>query len=206
MTAFAAAPIGDLLREWRTRRRMSQLDLSLEAGVSARHLSFLETGRARPSRDMVLRLCEELSVPLRDRNGLLLAAGFAPAYQERPLEAPELEPVRRAVAQVLTGHEPFPAAVVDRWWNLVAANRNVSLFLEGVAPQLLAPPANVLRVSLHPEGMAPLIANLAEWRGPPLPPPPRAGGGAAGGKHPGRAAGGEGGPRPARAGPPPPPP
>ena len=165
MTAFAAAPIGDQLRDWRTRRRMSQLDLALEAGVSARHLSFLETGRSRPSRDMVLRLCEELSVPLRDRNGLLLAAGFAPAYQERPLEAPEMKPVRRAVAQVLTGHEPFPAAVVDRWWDLVAANRNVSVFLEGVAPHLLEPPANVLRVSLHPEGMAPRIVNLAEWRG-----------------------------------------
>jgi transcriptional regulator with XRE-family HTH domain len=166
MTATAErAPIGEQLREWRTRRRMSQLDLALEAGVSARHLSFLETGRSRPSREMVLRLCEELDVPLRDRNRLLLAAGFAPAYEERPLEAPALEPVRRAVAQVLTGHEPFPAAVVDRWWNLVAANRNLSLFLEGVAPHLLEPPANVLRVSLHPEGMAPRIANLAEWRG-----------------------------------------
>lgn len=166
MTAIAdRSPIGDHLREWRTRRRMSQLDLALEAGVSARHLSFLETGRSRPSRDMVLRLCEELQVPLRDRNRLLLAAGFAPAYEERPLEAPEMEPVRRAVAQVLTGHEPFPAAVVDRWWNLVAANRNVALFLEGVAAHLLEPPANVLRVSLHPEGMAPRIVNLAEWRG-----------------------------------------
>src|SRR5215218_7958929 len=165
MTAIAAAPVGHQLRDWRTRRRMSQLDLALEAGVSARHLSFLETGRSKPSRDMVLRLCEKLSIPLRDRNGLLLAAGFAPAYQERPLEAPEMEPVRRAVAQVLTGHEPFPAAVVDRWWNLVAANRNVSVFLEGVAPHLLEAPANVLRVSLHPEGMAPRIANLAEWRG-----------------------------------------
>ena len=164
-TTAERPPVGTMLRDWRNRRRLSQLDLALEAGVSARHLSFLETGRSRPSRDMVLRLCEELSVPLRDRNGLLLAAGFAPAYQERPLEAPEMEPVRRAVAQVLTGHEPFPAAVVDRWWNLVAANRNVALFLEGVAPHLLAPPANVLRVSLHPEGMAPRIANLAEWRG-----------------------------------------
>jgi transcriptional regulator with XRE-family HTH domain len=163
--AAIAEPLGEQLRDWRRRRRMSQLDLALEAGVSARHLSFLETGRSRPSRDMVLRLCEELDVPLRDRNRLLLAAGFAPAYEERPLEAPELEPVRRAVAQVLTGHEPFPAAVVDRWWNLVAANRNVSVFLEGVAPHLLEPPANVLRVSLHPEGMAPRIANLAEWRG-----------------------------------------
>lgn len=166
MTATAdPSPLGDLLRDWRTRRRMSQLDLALEAGVSARHLSFLETGRSKPSRAMVLRLCGELEVPLRDRNRLLLAAGFAPAYEERPLEAPEMEPVRRAVAQVLTGHEPFPAAVVDRWWNLVAANRNVSLFLDGVAAHLLEPPANVLRVSLHPEGMAPRIVNLAEWRG-----------------------------------------
>jgi transcriptional regulator with XRE-family HTH domain len=144
---------------------MSQLDLALEAGVSARHLSFLETGRSKPSREMVLRLSEELDVPLRERNRLLLAAGFAPAYDERPLEAPEMQPVRRAVAQVLTGHEPFPAAVVDRWWNLIAANRNVSLFMEGVAAHLLAPPANVLRASLHPEGMAPRIVNLAEWRG-----------------------------------------
>jgi transcriptional regulator with XRE-family HTH domain len=166
MTAVAdrAAP-GEMLRDWRRRRRMSQLDLALEAGVSARHLSFLETGRSRPSREMILRLCEELDVPLRDRNRLLLAAGFAPAYEERPLEAPELEPVRRAVEQVLAGHEPYPAAVVDRWWNLVAANRSVSLFLEGVAPELLEPPANVLRASLHPDGMAPRIVNLAEWRG-----------------------------------------
>src|SRR5215217_3842492 len=123
MLMSQARPVGDLLREWRTRRRLSQMDLALDAEISTRHLSFLETGRARPSRDMVLRLAEQLEVPLRDRNRLLLSAGFAPAYQERPLEAPEMEPVRRAVAQVLTGHEPFPAAVVDRWWNLVAANR-----------------------------------------------------------------------------------
>src|SRR5687767_798262 len=167
MTAIAdRAPIGEQLRDWRTRRRMSQLDLALEAGVSARHLSFLETGRSRPSREMALRLCEELEVPLRDCTRLLVSAGFAPAYEERPLEAPELEPIRRAVAQVLTGHEPFPAAVVDRWWGLVAANRNVSIFLEGVAPELLVPPANVLRASLHPDGMPPRIGNLAEWRGP----------------------------------------
>jgi transcriptional regulator with XRE-family HTH domain len=158
------APLGALLRDWRQRRRMSQLDLALEAGVSARHLSFLETGRSKPSREMVLHLAEELDVPLRERNRLLLAAGYAPAFDERPLEDPELEPVRRAVAQVLTGIEPFPAAVIDRWWNLVASNRQIGLFLEGVAPHLLEPPANVLRVSLHPEGMAPRIANLAEWR------------------------------------------
>jgi transcriptional regulator with XRE-family HTH domain len=157
-------PLGLLLRDWRRRRRMSQLDLALEAGVSARHLSFLETGRSKPSRGMVLRLAEELEVPLRERNRMLLAAGYAPAYEERPLEAPELEPVRRAVAQVLTGHEPFPAAVIDRWWNLVASNRPLNLFLEGVSPALLGPPANVLKLSLHPEGLAPRIANLAEWR------------------------------------------
>ena len=158
------APLGALLRDWRQRRRMSQLDLALEAGVSARHLSFLETGRSKPSREMVLHLAEELEVPLRERNRLLLAAGYAPAFDERPLEDPELEPVRRAVAQVLTGIEPFPAAVIDRWWNLVASNRQIGVFLEGVAPHLLEPPANVLRVSLHPDGMAPRIANLAEWR------------------------------------------
>src|SRR5436190_7927857 len=143
---------------------MSQLDLSLEAGVSARHLSFLETGRSNASREMVLHLAEELEVPLRERNRMLLAAGYAPAYDERPLEAPELEPVRRAVAQVLTGIEPYPAAVIDRWWNLVASNRQIGVFLDGVAPELLAPPANVLKVSLHPAGMAPRVANLAEWR------------------------------------------
>ena len=165
MTAVGErAPLGVLLRDWRQRRRMSQLDLALEAGVSARHLSFLETGRSKPSRDMVLHLAEELEVPLRERNRMLLAAGFAPAFDERPLEDPELEPVRRAVAQVLTGIEPFPAAVIDRWWNLVASNRQIGVFLEGVAPELLQPPANVLRVSLHPDGMAPRIANLAEWR------------------------------------------
>ena len=157
-------PLGALLRDWRQRRRMSQLDLALEAGVSARHLSFLETGRSRPSREMVLHLAEELDVPLRERNRMLLAAGFAPAYGERPLESPELEPVRRAVAEVLTAHEPYPAAVIDRWWDLVASNRPLNLFLTGVAEHLLEPPVNVLRVSLHPEGLAPRIANLAEWR------------------------------------------
>src|SRR4051795_3313242 len=159
--ALTAPPagVGVLLRDWRQRRRRSQLDLALDAGVSARHVSFVETGRAKPSREMVLHLAEELEVPLRERNRMLLAAGYAPAFDERPLEDPELEPVRRAVAQVLTGIEPFPAAVIDRWWNLVASNRQIGLFLEGVAPHLLEPPANVLRVSLHPEGMAPRIAN-----------------------------------------------
>ena len=165
MTAVGERPpLGALLRDWRQRRRLSQLDLALEAGVSARHLSFLETGRSKPSREMVLHLAEELDVPLRERNRMLLAAGYAPAYEERPLEAPELEPVRRAEAQVLTGHDPFPAAVIDRWWNLVASNRPLAVFLDGVSPALLEPPANVLKVSLHPDGMAPRIVNLAEWR------------------------------------------
>lgn len=156
--------IGGLLRDWRQRRRMSQLDLALDAEISARHLSFLETGRARPSRDMVLRLSEVLEVPLRDRNALLLAAGFAPAYAERRLDDPGMAAVRRAVDLVLGGHEPFPALAIDRHWTLVAANNAVGPLLSGVAPGLLEGPVNVLRLSLHPDGLAPRIANLAEWR------------------------------------------
>ena len=158
------APLGGLLRDWRQRRRLSQLDLALEAGVSARHLSFLETGRAKPSRKVVLHLSEQLDVPLRDRNQLLLAAGFAPAYSEQPLDAPEMAPVRDALDRVLEGHEPYPAVVVDRHWELMAANASVQLFTELAAPHLLAPPANALRITLHPEGMAPHIRNLPEWR------------------------------------------
>jgi transcriptional regulator with XRE-family HTH domain len=156
--------VGPLLRDWRRRRRLSQLDLALEAGISARHVSFVETGRARPSPEMVLRLAEQLEVPLRDRNGLLLAAGYAPVYEERDLEAPDMEPVRTALELVLRGHEPYPAAVVDRSWELIMGNRGIGLLLEGVDPDLLAPPVNVLRVALHPGGMAPSILNLAEWR------------------------------------------
>jgi transcriptional regulator with XRE-family HTH domain len=132
--------------------------------VSARHLSFVETGRSRPSRDMVMHLAEQLEVPLRDRNGMLLAAGYAPAFGERSLDDPEMEPVREALDLVLKGHEPYPAVVVDRAWNMVAANTSVGTLLEGVAPELLSPPVNVLRLSLHPEGMAPRIVNLGEWR------------------------------------------
>jgi transcriptional regulator with XRE-family HTH domain len=162
--ATATARVGPLLRDWRRRRRLSQLDLALDAGVSARHVSFVETGRSRPSPEMIIHLAEQLDVPLRDRNQLLLAGGYAPVYGERPLDAPEMQPVRDALDLVLTGHEPYPAAVVDRGWNMVAANRAVALLTEGVAPELLEPPANVLRASLHPEGMAPRIANLGEWR------------------------------------------
>jgi transcriptional regulator with XRE-family HTH domain len=161
---MTTATLGELLRDWRRRRHLSQLDLALDAGVSARHLSFLETGRANPSREMVLHLSEQLEVPLRDRNRLLLAAGFAPAYEERPIDSPEMAPAREALDKILTGHEPYPAVVVDRWWNLVASNRSLAFFTDLVAPHLLEPPANVLRASLHPEGMAPHIANLGEWR------------------------------------------
>ena len=157
-------PIGDLLREWRERRRLSQLALALDAEVSTRHLSFLETGRARPSREMLLRLTERLEVPLRERNTMLLAAGFAPAYPERDFDDPALGVVRAAVDRVLTGHEPFPALAVDRYWTLVAANHVVPALLTGVAPHLLQRPINVLRLSLHPDGLAARIANLPEWR------------------------------------------
>lgn len=157
-------PIGDLLREWRQRRHLSQLDLALEADISSRHLSFLETGRSRPSRDMVLHLAERLDVPLRDRNLLLHAAGFAPLFPERPLNDPALQVARHAIDQVLAGHEPFPALAVDRHWTLVAANQMTQRLMSVVAPALLEPPVNVLRVSLHPEGLAPRTANLAEWR------------------------------------------
>jgi transcriptional regulator with XRE-family HTH domain len=156
--------VGPLLRDWRRRRRLSQLDLALEAGVSARHVSFVETGRARPSPEMVLHLAEQLEIPLRDRNGLLLAAGYAPVYEERDLDAPDMEPVRTALDLVLRGHEPYPAAVVDRAWELIQGNRGIGLLIEGVDPELLAPPVNVLRVSLHPDGMATQILNLADWR------------------------------------------
>ncbi|HKE80189.1 MAG TPA: helix-turn-helix transcriptional regulator [Solirubrobacteraceae bacterium] len=156
--------VGPLLRSWRQRRRLSQLDLALEAGVSARHVSFVETGRSRPSPEMVLHLAEQLEVPLRERNELLLAAGYAPAYRKRPLDDPELEPVRDALQVVLDGHGAWPAAVVDRSWNMVAANPGLGLLVEGVAPELMQPPVNLLRVGLHPDGVAPRIVNLGEWR------------------------------------------
>jgi transcriptional regulator with XRE-family HTH domain len=164
MTGVALPTVGALLRDWRQRRRLSQLDLALDADVSARHLSFVETGRSRPSAEMVLHLSERLGVPFRERNRLLLAGGYAPAFPEHPLDAPEMGPVREAIDQVLTGHEPFPALVVDRHWGMVAANRSVTMLTEGVAPHLLEPPINVLRLSLHPDGAAPRIVNLGEWR------------------------------------------
>jgi transcriptional regulator with XRE-family HTH domain len=157
-------PVGDQLRAWRQHRRLSQLELAGGAGVSTRHLSFLETGRSVPSRDMVLRLAEHLDVPLRDRNLLLVSAGYAPVYAETAIEEPRMDSVRAALRQVLGGHEPYPAVVVDRYWNLIDANAAVQFFMEGVPPHLLEPPVNVLRVSMHPDGMARKIANLGEWR------------------------------------------
>ena len=158
-------PVGDQIRAWRQKRRLSQLDLALEAEISTRHLSFVETGRAQPSRDMVLHLSERLEIPLRERNALLVAAGFAPVFPERTLDDPALQAARQAVERVLKGHEPYPALAVDRAWTLVAANAAVPPLLTGADPVLLAPPVNVLRLSLNPSGLAPRIANLAEWRG-----------------------------------------
>jgi transcriptional regulator with XRE-family HTH domain len=160
----AAIQFGSLLKEWRQRRRVSQLDLACMGEVSTRHLSFLETGRAQPSREMVLHLAEQLEVPLRDRNTLLTAAGFAPVFRERPLGDPELRPALRAVEAIIQGHMPYPALAVDRHWTLVAANEAMPRMLAGVDPALMQPPVNVLRVALHPSGLAPRTINLAEWR------------------------------------------
>ena len=165
MTALATSPgVGGLLRDWRQRRRLSQLDLALSAEVSARHLSFVETGRSRPSRELVIHLAEHLEVPLRDRNSLLLAAGYAPVYRQTPIDADEMTPVRDALDKIVRSREPFPAVVVDRRWDLVASNGPaLAILTDGVAPELLARPANALRVSLHPEGMAQRIVNFTEW-------------------------------------------
>lgn len=160
-----AATIGDHLRLWRKRRRLSQLALALDAEISQKHLSFIESGRARPSRAMVLRLAERLDAPLRERNLMLAAAGHAPAWRERGLEDPALATARAAIDMVLTGHEPFPALAVDGLWRLVAANRAVAPLLAlAQDAALLEPPVNVLRLSLHPKGLAPRIRNLGEWR------------------------------------------
>lgn len=151
------------MKQWRRRRRLSQLDLAIEADVSSRHVSFIETGRSAPSRAMVLRLAAALDVPLRERNQLLMAAGLAPVYAERSLDDPDMAPVRDGVEQVLAAYEPFPCLAVDRGWNIVAANSGAALLMQGVSPELLAPP-NALRISLHPEGLASRILNLGQWR------------------------------------------
>lgn len=165
MAHVSHGSFGELFRSWREARHLSQLGLATEAEISQKHLSFIESGRAAPSRDMVLRLAEHLDVPLRERNVLLLAAGYAPVYPEHALDAPALAQVRAAMDIVLQGHEPYPALAVDRHWTMVAANRALAPLLEGVAPELLQPPVNVMRLSLHPRGMAPRIVNLAEVRG-----------------------------------------
>jgi transcriptional regulator with XRE-family HTH domain len=165
MPQLAPPPrVGALLRDWRRRRRLSQLELALEAGVSARHLSFVETGRSRPSAEMVLHLAEQLDVPLRDRNQLLLAAGYAPRYGERALDDPAMAPVADALQRILDGHDPYPALVADRGWNVVAGNDALSLLTAGVARHLLAPAPNAMRLALHPEALAPRIVNYAQWR------------------------------------------
>jgi len=155
-------PVGTLIRRWRQRRRLSQLELSLAAGVSARHLSFVETGRSSPSREMIERLCAELDVPLRERNLLHLAAGFAPPYAERQLT--DLAAARNAVDGVLRGLDPNPAVAVDVGWDLVAANHAAEVFLGGVSETLRRPPINMIRMTLAPGGLAPQISNLARWR------------------------------------------
>lgn len=156
--------VGELLREWRERRRFTQLDLACESGVSQKHLSFVESGRSAPSRDMVVRLSEHLDVPLRERNVLLVAAGFAPLYRERPFDDPELAGARAAVERVLEAHKPFPAIAVDRHWTIVASNYAAEPLMTGVDPALRTAPVNALRLSLHPGGLAPRILNLPEWR------------------------------------------
>jgi transcriptional regulator with XRE-family HTH domain len=156
--------VGELLRQWRHRRRLSQLDLAIAADVSARHVSLVETGKSRPSAAMVLRLAAHLDVPLRDRNRLLLAAGFAPRYAERPLDDGALSAARNAVERVLRAHEPYPALAFDRRWNIIMMNRAVDPFLAEVDPELLRPPVNLLRLGLDPRGLARLVVNLADVR------------------------------------------
>jgi transcriptional regulator with XRE-family HTH domain len=164
VTSTAEPEVGALLREWRERRRLSQLELSLKAEVSTRHLSFVETGRSRPTADMIERLAGQLDVPLRERNRLLLAGGYAPAHPEHGLDEPDLAAVRDALRLVLAAHAPHPAVLLNRWWELVDANAAIGALLDGIAPALLEPPVNVLRLSLHPDGLAPRIGNLGQWR------------------------------------------
>jgi transcriptional regulator with XRE-family HTH domain len=157
--------IGPLLRAWRERRRVSQLELALRADSSARHISFIETGRSRPSEDMILRLAEHLDVPVRERNALLLAAGYAPHYPETPLDDPALDALREGLERLIQCYEPYPALVVDAMYHVVAANRGIAMLLDGLPGHLLRPPLNAMRLTLHPEGLAPRIRNLRAWRG-----------------------------------------
>jgi transcriptional regulator with XRE-family HTH domain len=165
MPVRSQSEVGSLLRQWRERRRLTQLGLALDAGTSARHLSFVETGRSLPGRDLLLRVSEQLELPYREQNRLLLAAGHAPAYPERSFNDPDLAPVRDALDLILSGHEPYPAVAVDRAWNMVAANSAMFALTEAVEidPALLEPPINVIRVGLHPRGLGPLFVNLGDW-------------------------------------------
>lgn len=160
----ATSRIGDLIREWRQRRRLSQLDLACDAGISTKHLSFLETGRAAPSLDMLLHLADRLAVPLRDRNTMLDAAGFAPSYQERGQDDPEFRAARQSLELILSAHEPHPAMAIDRRWKMIASNKAVANLVAGADALLLTPPVNLIRLCLHPAGLAPRIINLVEWR------------------------------------------
>ncbi|CAL9277156.1 helix-turn-helix domain-containing protein [Streptomyces sp. SudanB5_2050] len=164
-TVPTAQGVGPLLRAWRERRRVSQLELALRADSSARHISFIETGRSRPSEEMVLRLAEHLDVPVRERNALLLAAGYAPHYPETPLDDPALDALREGMERLIRGYEPYPALVVDATYRVLAANRGILMLLDGLPEHLLQPPVNAMRLTLHPEGLAPRIRNLREWRG-----------------------------------------
>lgn len=155
--------VGPMLREWREDRRRSQMDLALDVGVSTRHLSFVETGKSKPSPELVLALAERLDVPLRERNAMLLAAGYAPRYQHTPLDDNALATVRTALAELIRAHDPYPAVVVDRTWDIVMSNTGAQSFLAGVAEDLLEPPANVYRITLHPDGMSGRIENFPEW-------------------------------------------
>jgi transcriptional regulator with XRE-family HTH domain len=157
-------PVGELLRGWRERRRLSQLELANRVEVSTRHVSFVETGRSRPSREMVLRLAEHLDVPLRDRNQLLLAGGYAPIYSEASLHSPSMLAIRTTLRRLLKAHEPYPALVVDRWWNIVEFNAGTAIFTADVDETLLKAPINALRLTLHPDGLAGRITNLPEVR------------------------------------------
>lgn len=156
--------VGSLIKLWRERRRKSQLELALDAEISTRHLSFVETGRAKPSREMILLLAENLEIPLRERNKILIMGGYAPIFSEKTLDDFSMTAAREAIELILKAHEPFPALAVDRHWNMVAANKTVPLMLDGISPKLLQKPVNVMRLSLHPEGLAPLISNYQEWR------------------------------------------
>ncbi|MFI5981840.1 helix-turn-helix domain-containing protein [Streptomyces sp. NPDC051555] len=157
--------VGPLLRSWRERRGISQLELAGRADSSARHISFVETGRSRPSEEMVVRLAERLDVPVRERNALLLAAGYAPRYPHTPLDAPQMAALREGLDRILAAYEPYPALVVDGTYTVVAANRGIAVLLDGLPEHLLAPPLNAMRITLHPQGLAPRIQNLVEWRG-----------------------------------------